>query len=129
MITNTRQSTDKKILVIDDDVSFSKMLVDYFMSQGYWVCSAQQMDEAIKLSRKNKPKVVLLDFNMPLVTGDQLLPVLQEVNPQVKAIVITGCTGDEVEERFKGLGYFAYFEKGGLSLESLKEKVEEAMNY
>ena len=120
---------EHKILVIDDDLSFSQMLADYLKRNHYSVRTAHDMEQAVKICKKDRPKVVLLDFNMPIVTGDQLLPVLQNVNPDVRVIVITGCLGEEVEEKFKGLGYFAYFEKGGLSLESLKQKVEEALSY
>ena len=118
-----------KLMIIDDDLSFSQMVADYFKSQGYEVSTADTMDQAIQLYRRVRAKVVLLDFKMPLVTGERLLPLLQELNPEVRAIVVTGCIGEEVEEKFKGLGYFGYFEKGGLSLEVLKEKVEEALLY
>ena len=118
-----------KLLIIDDDPEFSQMISHYFKSNGYEVFKAETMDSAIKIYRKERSKVVLLDFNMPLVTGEKLLPVLQEINPDVRAIVVTGCIGEEVEEKFKGLGYFAYFEKGSMSLEALQQKVQEALNY
>ena len=118
-----------KLLIIDDDLDFSTMVAYYFKSNGYQVHTADSMDEAVKIYRRERPKVVLLDFNMPLVTGEKLLPVLQEIDPGVRAIVVTGCVGEEVEEKFKGLGYFAYVEKGGMSLEDLKQKVEEALSY
>ena len=120
---------EKKVLIIDDDLDFSRMIMEYLGSQGYTVYASDNMEHAIKVCKKEKPKVVLLDFNMPLVTGERLLPLLQNVNPEIRAIVITGCIGEEVEEKFKGLGYFAYLEKGGLSLEALKHQVEEALNY
>ena len=118
-----------KLLIIDDDIGFSTMLADYFKSMHYEVHTADNVDQAVKIYRRERSKVILLDFNMPLVTGEKLLPVLQSINPELRAIVVTGCIEEDVEEKFKGLGYFAFFEKGGLSLESLKEKVEEAMNY
>ena len=118
-----------KLLIIDDDLGFLLMVADYFKSNGYQVHTADDMDQAVKIYRRERPKVVLLDFNMPLVTGEKLLPVLQEINPEVRAIVVTGCIGEEVEEKFKGLGYFAFFEKGSMSLEALKDKVEEAFHY
>ena len=117
-----------KLLIIDDDLGFSLMVADYFKSQNYEVHTADTMDQAVKIYRRERPKVVLLDFKMPLVTGEKLLPVFQSINPEVRAIVVTGCVGEEVEEKFKGLGYFAYVEKAGMSLEDLKQKVEEALN-
>ena len=118
-----------KLLIIDDEIGFSQMLVEYFKTHGYDVGVANNLEDAILLSKRQKPKVVLLDFNMPLVTGEQLLPILQSINPMIRVIVISGCLQQEVEEKFKGLGYFAFFDKGSLSLDRVRSKVDEAFGY
>src|SRR3989338_2455476 len=118
---------EKKILVIDDEVGFSQMIMDYFKPKGYSVSAASNLEDAINIFRKEKPKVVLLDFNMPIVSGEKFLPILQSVDPAVRVIVVTGYLQEEVEDKFKGLGYFAFFKKGDLSLEALKAKTDEAL--
>ena len=118
---------DKKILVIDDEPNFTGLVVEYFRSLGYDARSALNLEDAVKLFRSQKPNVVILDFNMPIVTGEKFLPILQSMNPLVQVIVVTGCLQEEVEGKFKGLGYFAFFEKGDLSLEKVRIKVEEAL--
>ena len=118
---------DKKLLVIDDEPGFVGMVVEYFSTAGYDIRGALNLEDAVTAFKQQKPKVVLLDFNMPMVTGDKFLPILQNLNPSVKIIVITGCVEEEVEQKFKGLGYFAFFEKGNLSLQKVKQKVDEAL--
>ena len=118
---------DKKLLVIDDEPAFAEMVAEYFRSAGYDVRSAYSLEDAVLAFRQQKPEVVLLDFNMPMVTGEKFLPILQNLNPTVKVIVITGCIEEEVEHKFKGLGYFAFFEKRVLSLEKVRQKVDEAL--
>ena len=118
---------DKKILVIDDEPNFTALVVEYFKNLGYDARSALNLEDAVKVFRSQKPNVVLLDFNMPMVTGEKFLPILQTMNPLVQVIVVTGCLQDEVEQKFKGLGYFGFFEKGNLSLEKVRHKVEEAL--
>lgn len=118
---------DKKVLVIDDEAGFAGLVVEYFKVLGYDIRSALNLEDAINVFRSQRPNVVLLDFNMPMVTGEKFLPILQNMNPSVKVIVVTGCLQDEVEEKFKGLGYFGFFEKGDLSLEKVRAKVEEAL--
>ena len=118
---------DKKILVIDDEPNFARLVVEYFKLLGYDARFAFNLEDAITVFRNQKPNVVLLDFNMPMVTGEKFLPILQIMNPSVKVIVVSGCLEDEVEEKFKGLGYFGFFEKGDLSLEKVHRKVEEAL--
>ena len=73
------------------------------------------------------PRVVLLDCNMPIATGEKFLPILQSLNPDVRVIVVSGMLKDYIEEKFKGLGYFASFQKGGLSVEALRKKIDEAL--
>ena len=119
----------KKILVVDDEPGFIQLVGEYLTSMGYDVSTAANPKEAVVLFKKHRPRVVLLDFNMPFLTGEKFLPVLQTIEPTVRAIVISGCVEEEVEEKFRGLGYFAFFEKGSLSLEKLKNKVDEALNY
>ncbi len=121
--------TPKKILIVDDDPGFLSLIVDYFKPKGYRVFTSNNLEDTIRLFQKEHPKVVLLDFNMPLVTGEKLLPVLQTIDPAVRVIVVTGLAQGEVEEKFKGSGYFAFFEKGNLSFEALKTKVDEALDY
>ncbi len=119
----------KRILIVDDDTNFLELTQDYFKSMGYDVKTAENAESGMEMFRRHKPRVVLLDFNMPLITGEKFLPVLQGIDPTVKTIVVSGCIEEEVEEKFRGLGYFAFFEKGTLSLEKLKQKVDEALNY
>ena len=118
----------KKILVVDDDASFCRLITDYFKLSGCEVFSADNLENAIQLFRRHVPRIVILDFQMPIATGEKFLPVLQAVDPHVKVIVVTGHIIEEVEDKFKGLGYYAFFEKGALSLEELRHKVEEVFS-
>ena len=119
---------EQKLLVVDDDDNFSGMISDYFKAAGFDVFTANNLELAIKLFKRHSPRVVLLDFQMPITTGEKFLSVLQSIDPHVKAIVLTGCLAEEVEDKFKGRGYYAFFEKGALSLQELRHKVKEALS-
>ncbi len=119
----------KKILIIDDEPGFSQFLVDYFKFHHYEVSAANNLEDALNIFKKERSRVILLDFQMPIVTGEKLLPMLQNIDPAVRVIVISGFLEEEVEEKFRGLGYFGFFKKGDLSLERVKEMVEEAFSY
>lgn len=122
---NSRRS----VLVIDDEKAFGEMVVDFLRSCGYQAHAACQLEDALEQCRKQKPKIVLLDYGLPLLTGDKLISILQDIHPSLRVIVLTGCERSEVENKFTGLGYFAVVEKAGLSLERLREKIEEALAY
>lgn len=118
-----------RLLVVDDERNFLQMIADYFKNHGFDVATADNLEAAITAFQRQRPKVVILDFNMPIVSGEKFLPILQSVDPAIRVIVVTGCIRPEVEEKFKGLGYYALFEKGNLSLEDLRRKVEEAIRH
>ena len=117
----------RTLLVIDDESGFAEMVLEYFRQSDYKVHAALNLEDAIMLFKQFKPDVVILDYNMPMVTGEKFLPILHSLNPTVKVILITGELEEEVKDKFKGMSYFAFFEKGNFSLEQLKAKVEEAL--
>lgn len=119
---------NKKILIIDDEVGFCQMMTNYLNSANYEAFAASNLEDAVILFKREKPKVVVLDFNMPIVNGDKFLPILQEMDPTVRVIVVSGFVKEEVEEKFKGLTYFTFFKKGDASIEEMKKKIDEAMN-
>ena len=119
----------KKILIIDDDRSFAEMVAQFLKSQGCSVLFASSLQEALEMFKREKPALVLLDYDMPILTGDKVAPRLQALTPGLRIIVVTGCTESEVEEKFKGLGYYAIFHKGSMSLADLKDKVNQALNF
>ena len=119
---------EKKLLIVDDDEGFTELVVEYFKAGGYDPRASSNLEGAIDLFRQHKPKVVLLDFNMPMVTGEKFLPILQGMDPSVRVIIVTGCLEEEVRHKFKDLKYFSFFQKGGLSLEKMRQKVDEAIS-
>jgi DNA-binding response OmpR family regulator len=59
----------KRLLIIEDDVDVSEMLVTYFESQGYEVFHAEEGAEGIALSRAKFPNLILLDVMLPDMDG------------------------------------------------------------
>jgi two-component system KDP operon response regulator KdpE len=57
------------ILVVDDEPQIRRVLRSTLSSQGYIILEAKTGEEAIEVSRKEKPDLVLLDVNMPGMGG------------------------------------------------------------
>lgn len=57
--------------------------------------------EAVELARKTKPDVVLLDLAMPRRDGFTTIPLLHEISPNIKILVLTSF--DESDRAFKAL--------------------------
>jgi len=86
------------ILVADDSPTVRKVLRGWLESAGHTVQEAPDGERTLKALRAaHQPMVVLLDYLMPGMTGDQVLQRALEqghVPPRYAYIIISGLTGD-----------------------------------
>ena len=83
---------NKSILIIDDDVNFSKMAGMILEEKGgYKVKVCNQSEKAIEVVRSVQPDLILLDIVMPNVDGPEICAQLQQ-DPQLKKIQIVFLT-------------------------------------
>lgn len=69
----------KTIAIIDDDVHIGNMIEEVLQSEGYGVLRAYSGTEAMMLLSDNKPDLVLLDLVLPGLSGEEVLPHIQDV--------------------------------------------------
>jgi CheY-like chemotaxis protein len=68
----------RAVVVVDDDAEVRSTLQELLELHGYPVLTVGNGHEAIKLlSEKGAPALILLDLRMPVMTGQQLLGLLQ----------------------------------------------------
>lgn len=72
--------TEKKILIIDDDEDLSFVISDMLESYGYHVTSVTSGDEAFSLLSEHTYHLILLDINLPDITGFELCKELRKVS-------------------------------------------------
>jgi two-component system, OmpR family, KDP operon response regulator KdpE len=61
--------TSAKILIVDDEPQIRRVLRTTLTSQGYTVAEARTGDEALEQIRSERPDLILLDVNMPGISG------------------------------------------------------------
>ena len=64
---------EKVILIIEDDTSFAKSLLDFTRNKGYKGIVAVRGDEGIQLAREILPTGILLDVQLPVKSGWQVI--------------------------------------------------------
>lgn len=69
----------KHILIIDDDVHIGNMLNEVLNGEGYKVSRAYSGTEAMLLLSNIKPDLVLLDLMLPGISGEDVLPHIQNI--------------------------------------------------
>ena len=113
-----------KILLVDDQPLFREGLRTILSVHSDFeiVGEAGNGREAINLARSNRPSVVLMDLQMPVLDGVAATRLLHEEQPECRVIVLT--TFDEDEMVFDGLRAGAV---GYLLKDALSEKLAEAI--
>lgn len=68
---------DKSLLIVEDDHTFTKVLVEYARSIGFKVIATNKGKEGLLLAKKYMPKGILLDIGLPDADGLEILEVLK----------------------------------------------------
>ncbi|MEA3398637.1 MAG: response regulator [Patescibacteria group bacterium] len=114
------------VLIVEDDQVLLRALYILFHKSEYTIATASDGDTAIKMARRLKPNLVLLDLLLPKTDGFGVLKSLK-ADPKLKDIpvIVLSNLGDESSiEKAKNLGAQDYFVKAATDLESLTEKIK-----
>lgn len=91
MEDETRIARRRTILIVDDDVSYMSMIMDW-LKDTYRISMANSGMEAITWLAKNNADLILLDYEMPITTGPQVLEMLRS-DPDMEKIPVMFLTG------------------------------------
>jgi len=94
-----------KVLVIDDDLAFIRLVERTLAQKGYEVFSANSGGDGLRLLFANKPDMVLLDVVMPGMDGWQTCSRIRDIS-DVPIIMLTGQEKTE-DDIARGLDYGA----------------------
>ncbi|HOW43342.1 MAG TPA: response regulator [Candidatus Omnitrophota bacterium] len=88
----------KKVLIIDDEediCAFTKSMLE--RSGRFEVITSTDSQTAISLAKNNRPDIVLLDINMPLMDGGEVAQSIRDFQPisQIPIIFITALLKKE----------------------------------
>ena len=101
-----------KILVVDDEESIRNLVHDFFSDlKGHTVYKASNSVEALDQARKYQPEVALLDIMLPGVHGVDILRQLKQLNPGIKAIMVTAVDDAEIAREAMDEGAVDYVTK------------------
>ncbi|WP_207632708.1 response regulator [Foetidibacter luteolus] len=84
---NNIQPGDKTILIVEDDTPFAKVLLDFTRQKGYKGIVTVRGDYAIDLARIYRPSGILLDIQLPVKDGLQVMDELKK-DPVTKPIPV-----------------------------------------
>src|SRR5205085_3367483 len=107
---NLIQPGDLVLLIVEDDVTFARILVDLAHDHNLKALVALRGSSAMSLAREFKPGAITLDINLPDMAGWTMLDRLKH-DPATRHIPVHVITGDENRRRGLALGAMTYLEK------------------
>lgn len=117
----------KKILIVEDELAYSKLLTSQLTAKGYKVVGAVNGKKGLEMAQSENPDLILLDIRMPVMDGMTMLDLLrkEEWGKHTNVIILTNLEPDE-----KIIGKTVtdeplyYFEKNDIKLNDLITKIK-----
>ncbi len=100
-----------KILVVDDEHLIRWSLEQNLKKQGYEVVTAGSGEDALRLAREEQPDLVLLDIQLPGISGIEVLEKIKDYDEEIIVIMVTAHGGLETAVNAMRLGAHDYVSK------------------
>ncbi|MEW6087144.1 MAG: response regulator [bacterium] len=81
----------KKILIIEDNEKNRLLISDILKFHGYEILESKDGEKGIKMAGENKPDLILLDIQMPVMNGFSVVKELKN-RPELRTIKIIAVT-------------------------------------
>jgi len=103
----------KKILIVEDNELNMKLFNDLLESKGYEVVQTRNGMDALELAREHKPDLILMDIQLPEVSGLDVTRWIKEEDElaMIPVIAVTAFAMKGDEERIRQGGCEAYISK------------------
>ncbi len=112
-----------KILLLEDDVILQDIIEEYLVETGYEVESFYDGEKALDAIGNSRYDMLLLDVNVPNISGFEILSYLRDIGNTTPAVYITSLSGiDDLKKGFD-LGADDYLKKP-FDLEELNVRIE-----
>jgi len=88
--------TGRKVLVVDDEIHIVHVVTIKLRNNGYEVISAENGADALDLAQREQPDLIISDFQMPVMTGVEVVEKLRQVEQtrDIPVILLTARSFD-----------------------------------
>lgn len=119
-----------KIAIIEDDAVISQMYRMKFESDGFDVQLANNGKRGVALVENFQPDLILMDLQMPEMTGAEALAVIRKAawGKDIPVIILTNLGQEESPKEIKALGIHSYIVKAELTPRQVVQRVKEALS-
>ncbi len=111
---------------MDDEEAICNLILRALEKEGYSVTTTTSGEEALRIARKDKPSLVLLDLRMPGMDGLEVLRRLKMIDKEMVIIMVTAYGTERTNAQAMDPGAYACIDKP-FDLNRLKEVVRDAL--
>ncbi|MEI7731382.1 MAG: response regulator [Verrucomicrobiota bacterium] len=101
------------ILLVEDEPAIREMTSLMIKEIGFDVIVAENGVRGVEMFRENQQriKLVIMDWNMPLMNGEEAFLIIREIAPDAKVLLASGYSEQEAFRRFQGRGLTGFLQK------------------
>jgi DNA-binding response OmpR family regulator len=99
------------VLIVEDEVIQCEEMADFFTRSGLSVQTAHDGATGIHVARRAPPRVALLDYNLPDMTGVQVAEQLRAISPAIAILITSGRIEGLSEQTLQTLGITVFLNK------------------
>ncbi|MGH2362346.1 MAG: response regulator [bacterium] len=116
------------ILIVEDNEKNLKLVRDVLQVKGYDTIEAGTAEDGLKLARARKPDLILMDIQLPGMSGIEALKALR-ADPATAAIPVVAITASVMQQdrqQIMSAGFDGFIEKP-INLRGLLDNVQQAV--
>ncbi|MBI4313556.1 MAG: response regulator [Candidatus Omnitrophica bacterium] len=119
----------RSVMILDDETEIRVSLKFYLIGRGMDVTVAATAEEALSLLRSGraKPNALLLDLDLPRLSGIEFLKLVRQMHPEIAVIVLTGIGSGSIQEAVERLGVRQFLHKPA-SLDTIEQALHKAFS-
>jgi DNA-binding NtrC family response regulator len=112
--------TTARVLIVDDETDFLFLIGQYLEAKGVEFELAESVSQARRRLGDSRFDVVISDFNMPEESGFDLFHFISSHFPELRFVLMTGCTDASLKREARRIGICSYLEKPFSMFELMK---------
>lgn len=123
--------TNKKILIVEDEISLMNVLRNVLTREGHTVFGAKNGQEGLATALSEHPDLILLDILLPVMDGITMLKKLHadEWGKNSKVIMLTNLGTNQAVADALELGSHDFLVKSDWKIEDLVKVIHDTLKY